>query len=231
MAHELDNLIRQKTGFQSFEDLVSARGNYVPTIRIDADPEMRPIAEAYDAHMAATGDLRRAFVSYPKKEQERKDKIAIAMFRAQRAIERSRRIAAAELKTLENAHAAAISENRARDLQARIDTYGHDYDVNDSITVWSNQAEREGTVLALIGNEIIVEYEMPGTTSKWAGHPAAPTSALRIMRFENGKEVGAYKSVSYRNVPKKWLTAIKDAGMTDWIGMSQASTTRIPFPA
>lgn len=104
------------------------------------------------------------------------------------------------------------------------------YQPNDSFSVYANQAERDGYVLAVIGDEVLVEYQMPGTTSKWAGHPAEPTSALRIQKVLGNRMIGDYKSVSYNNVPKKWLRAIKEAGMTDWIGMGQRSRTRIPFP-
>ena len=113
---ELERRIRKYTGFTSFEDLVSARGNYVPTIRIDAQPEMRMIAEAYDAHMVATGDLRRAFVSYPRTEQQKRDKIAVAAWKEERRLERERRVVASELKTVNKAHAEAIKINEQMKL-------------------------------------------------------------------------------------------------------------------
>jgi len=108
---ELDRRIRKYTAFKNFDDLVSARGNYVPTIRIDAQPEMRMIAEAYDAHMIETGDLRRAYATYPRTEQQKRDKIAVAEWKEERRIERERRIAAAELKTVNNAHREAVKIN------------------------------------------------------------------------------------------------------------------------
>jgi len=109
---------------------------------------------------------------------------------------------------------------------------------NDAIDVFANQAEREGTVLATLGDQAIIEYEMPGTTSQYGynrrtgqyAHPADPTSALRIVTTVGTEMVGDYQAVSYNRVPKKWLAAIRDADMTDWIGMGQRSTTRIPFP-
>lgn len=112
---ELNKLIRKYTGFKSFDDLVNARGNYVPTIRLDANPEMRPIAEAYDEYQAAAGNLKRAFVTYPKREQKRRDKISVAMFKGfnrVRRIERERRVTAAELVTLNAAHTEALKMNR-----------------------------------------------------------------------------------------------------------------------
>lgn len=113
---ELERRIRKYTAFTSFDDLVSARGNYVPTIRIDAQPEMRMIAEAYDAHMESIGDLRRAFVTYPKAEQHRRDEEWVGKYREERRLERERRIAAAELKTLNNAHREALKINEQMKL-------------------------------------------------------------------------------------------------------------------
>ena len=107
---------------------------------------------------------------------------------------------------------------------------GPEFEPHDSLEVWANQAEREGYVLAVIGDEVLLEYEMPGTTSKWANHPAQPTSALRVIQCIQDRPVGSYKTMSYRTVPVRWLNAIREAGTTDWIGMGQRSTTRIPFP-
>jgi len=94
---------------------------------------------------------------------------------------------------------------------------------NTPYSVFANQAVREGCVLAVIGDEALIEYEMPG-------RHGPVTSALRIQRFIGDQPVGDYRSVSYHNVPKKWLAAIRAAGMTDWLGMGQRTTTRIPFP-
>ena len=217
MKNELDRLISQKTGFTSFADLVSDKhGSYTPTCRIDSDEAYRTIADAYDAHMESIGSLKRAYRVLPKKEQE-------IINREFDRLSRERRIAAAELKTIVAAHAAAIREDRVRFA----------FTPNDSVEVYSNQAWREGCVLAVIGDKVLVEYEMPGTTSKWANHPAQPTSALRVCTAVNGElaECGFGKSISYNNVPKFWLHAIRAAGMQDWIGMGQGSRTRIPFPS
>jgi len=143
----------------------------------------------------------------------------------------------------EEQHRGPISNLYITDLIAWIferlngspDTF---WQANDSIEVWANQAEREGCVLATLGDEIILEYEMPGTTSQWGynrrtgqyRHPAVPSSALRIQRTIGTEMVGAYTAVSYNRVPRKWLAAIRAAEMTDWIGMGQRSTVRIPFP-
>ena len=112
-------------------------------------------------------------------------------------------------------------------LNGSLDT---EYQPNDMINVWANQAEREGYVLATIGDEVLLEYEMPGTTAKFWNHPAEPWSALRVIRTIGLEAVGNYKAVSYNTVPKRWLAAIREAGMTNWIGMGQRAAARIPFP-
>lgn len=120
-------------------------------------------------------------------------------------------------------------------LNGSLDT---SWTAGDNIEVWANQAEREGCVLATIDDEIIVEYEMPGTTSQWGynrrtgqyRHPAVPTSALRIVQTIGWEMVGGYTAVSYKRVPRKWLSAIRASGHTEWLGMGQRSIKRIPFP-
>lgn len=120
-------------------------------------------------------------------------------------------------------------------LNGNLDTH---WAAGDSISVWANQAEREGCVLATLGDEIILEYEMPGTTSQWGynrrtgqyRHPAEPSSALRVVQTIGLEMVGGYTAVSYNRVPRKWLDAIRASGHTEWLGMGQRSTVRIPFP-
>jgi hypothetical protein len=89
---------------------------------------------------------------------------------------------------------------------------------DDSIMVWANQAKREAFILAVIDDEAIMEYEMP-----------AGTSALRIMQFIGDQDTGGYRTASYKNVPKRWLNAIREAGTTGWIGEGQRCGY-VPFP-
>lgn len=115
-------------------------------------------------------------------------------------------------------------------LNGNLDTW---WGAGDSIEVWSNQAEREGCVLATIGDQAILEYEMPGTTTQWQCRGRTMgrvTSALRIITTI-GNETITFKACSYNAVPKRWLAAIRAEGMDDWIGMGQRSHDRIPFPA
>ena len=43
----------------------------------------------------------------------------------------------------------------------------HGWEAGDHCKVWANQAHRDATCLAVIGTEILVEYQMPGTTGQW----------------------------------------------------------------
>lgn len=94
------------------------------------------------------------------------------------------------------------------------------FEANDGLTVYVNQAEREATVLAVIDDEILIEYEMP-----------AGTSALLKFNVSPGGELRNQVNYSYHKVPQKWTMAILEAGMTNWIGRGQRSHVRIPFPA
>lgn len=94
-------------------------------------------------------------------------------------------------------------------LNGSMDTW---MEPNDGIDVWANQAEREGYVLATIGDQVLLEYEMPGSTAKYGRFPAKPWTALRVIQTIGDHPVGGYRSVSYNSIPKKWLAAIKEAG-------------------
>ncbi|HDZ37787.1 MAG TPA: hypothetical protein ENH62_05820 [Marinobacter sp.] len=94
----------------------------------------------------------------------------------------------------------------------------HDYQPNDAITYWSNRARRDATVLAVIDDEALIEYKMP-----------YGTSALIKCNVRFG-DLRMRTNYSYHKVPRKWLLAILEADMTNWIGMGRRSITRIPFP-
>jgi hypothetical protein len=64
----LDDLTRELTIFDTFEDLATDYGRidevgngYVPTLRADLDPRAAILADAYDAYQAARGSAKRAF--------------------------------------------------------------------------------------------------------------------------------------------------------------------------
>ena len=59
---DLDALVRRKSAFESFQDLLDAKGHYRPTISI-RDADDWALVRAYDAAQAARGTTRRAFTA------------------------------------------------------------------------------------------------------------------------------------------------------------------------
>lgn len=94
----------------------------------------------------------------------------------------------------------------------------HSYRCGQWLSVWCNQANREAQIKAVIGSQIIVEVEMPGTTSSWGNHVRA-TTFLCTYDVALG-DLRNKRSISYTSCPKKWLQAI-DEQSGDWIGMGQ----------
>jgi len=100
----------------------------------------------------------------------------------------------------------------------------HGYEVGDPILYWSNQADRDATVLATGIKEnydcdVLIEYEMPNGTS-----------ALVLCEGQADKLVHK-RNYSYNTLPKKWVQRIKEQGIDGWIGMPQGSIMPVPFPA
>lgn len=67
---DLDALTRRLTAFNSFHDLLDAKGGYRPSLRCISGcpsgqniPELKRLADAYDQVQAQRGDPRRAFRS------------------------------------------------------------------------------------------------------------------------------------------------------------------------
>jgi len=69
MPDPLDTLTRQFTGFDSFSQMLEAAPDYSPTLRDSDCPEVRKLADAFDAAMAARGDSRRAWRGFPLEEE------------------------------------------------------------------------------------------------------------------------------------------------------------------
>ncbi len=83
------------------------------------------------------------------------------------------------------------------------------WEPRDQLTVNVNQGDREAVVLAVIGDEALIEYEMPaGSTAMWVIHACYP-------------HPGKIRSISYKSCPKKWLAAIEESGQ-EWIGNGQS---------
>lgn len=78
----------------------------------------------------------------------------------------------------------------------------------DQLTVNVNQGQREAVVLAVVGDEALIEYEMPkGSTALWVIHAGVPA-------------VSYLRNISYKSCPKKWLVAMQEVG-AEWIGRGQ----------
>ncbi len=81
---------------------------------------------------------------------------------------------------------------------------------NETIEVYANQGMREAMVLAVLGNEALVEYEMPkGST------------ALRVVPIEF-TDPYCGKQMSYAKVPLRWLEVLAREEV-EWLGLPQQS--------
>lgn len=80
-------------------------------------------------------------------------------------------------------------------------------EVGDMYEAWINQGYRPCTVLAVLDNQALVEYQMP-----------KGTSALFLVTMDNSNTRG----ISYFSLPERWVKAILEAG-SDWIGRPQQS--------
>lgn len=93
----------------------------------------------------------------------------------------------------------------------------HDWQANDALSVFVNQAEREATVLAVIGAMVLVEYEMP-----------AGTTAM-LLFDATYYELRGRRNVAYSTCPLRWIKAMQDADM-EWLGMGQRRPANQPLP-
>jgi hypothetical protein len=104
----------------------------------------------------------------------------------------------------------------------------HNYEAGDCLSDWCNQASRTATVLAVLGEEILIEVEMPGTTAVYGRHGPRATSFIVQYNVRLGERRDR-KSISYNACPKRWLAEMRKNGM-DWIGMGQRMIEPLPFP-
>lgn len=91
----------------------------------------------------------------------------------------------------------------------RIDPlHGHQHLMDGNwVQVEANQGWRAGQVLVTIDDEALIEYEMPnGSTALWVVKRDPPHQRVR--------------SLSYYNVPLKWLRALVADGI-EWTGNPQ----------
>lgn len=99
----------------------------------------------------------------------------------------------------------------------------HAFETGDQVQWYSNQAKRDAEVLAVLGDELLLEYSMPGTTS---GREHSALVVCQIYAVSNLRQV---RTVPHAKVPKYWIEAMIDQGTTDWIGEGQRSG-HVPFP-
>lgn len=64
----LDWIVSEVSNYPTFDALLDAAGGYYPTMRIDVDWRMLPLADAYDAGQEERADRRRAFRTMPEPE-------------------------------------------------------------------------------------------------------------------------------------------------------------------
>jgi hypothetical protein len=98
--------------------------------------------------------------------------------------------------------------NRHPDFSINEITKPFTWEAGDMVRVYANQGYRPGTILAVLGDEALVEYEMPqGTTTLWVidAHRAVPCKI---------------RNLSYKRCPKKWKAALKESEM-EWEGNPQ----------
>lgn len=55
-----DELTVKLSAFESFDELINAKGGYFPSIGSNKSPERKELADLYDAAQEARGDKRRA---------------------------------------------------------------------------------------------------------------------------------------------------------------------------
>jgi hypothetical protein len=83
-----------------------------------------------------------------------------------------------------------------------------EWKVGDYLEVFVNQGVRPASIIAVLGDEALLEYEMPrGSTAMW-------------VILKNRHDAPCVRNVSYRACPKKWLKAIEDSGLP-WTGNGQ----------
>ena len=96
----------------------------------------------------------------------------------------------------------------------------HFWRATDYVQWWANQAQRDGRVLAVNGNEVLIEYEMP-----------AGTSAL-VLCDGLGETLRAKRTIPHCKLSREWIDCIHEQGAAAyWIGHGQRMQRAIDLPA
>ena len=99
----------------------------------------------------------------------------------------------------------------------------HFYSAGARCTWYANQANRRATVLATQGDDVLIEYLMPGTTS------GRETSAL-VLCHASASGLTLARNYSHRALPKHWVRTMHEQGTDEWLGLGQRESTAVPFP-
>lgn len=100
----------------------------------------------------------------------------------------------------------------------------HSWQAGQSTTWYANQARRDADVLAVVGNEVLIEYVMPGTTN------GRETSALVLCEIHGVTRLRHVRNYTHRKLPVRWVKAMNDQGTQDWLGLGQRERDEVPFP-
>lgn len=95
----------------------------------------------------------------------------------------------------------------------------HQFEAGHDTVVYANQADRDAYVLAVRGEQVLVEYEMP-----------AGTSSLVLMAA-CGNQLTRIKTIPHRTLRQDWVNAIHEQGYAHlWIGRGQRMPAHTFFP-
>lgn len=106
---------------------------------------------------------------------------------------------------------------RVTQLQARIEAAMLKVKPGQQVEVMRNQGVRDGVVLAVIEDEALIEYDMPGGFNL--------LNLVPVIELEG--EV--YRTVTYKALSIKWLRAVVDQG-EGWMAVQMNGYPRRPLP-
>lgn len=100
----------------------------------------------------------------------------------------------------------------------------HNYRAGATCQWYANQARRDAVVLAVLGDEVLIEYLMPGSTN------GRETSAL-VLCHATASGLTHVRNYTHRKLPKRWVRAMHEQGTNDWEGLGQREAEPVPFPS
>ena len=95
----------------------------------------------------------------------------------------------------------------------------HGFEAGHDCVVYANQADRDAYVLAVLGQQVLVEYEMPAGTTALVLYSAIGNMLTRI------------KTIPHLALGQRWVDAIHEQGYAHlWIGKGQRRQSHEPVP-